>query len=109
MNHQADIHPHKISRKQIRRIIPDIKFTGNGGSDQTINFVIKTRNFPADSLATAATNTCTSSTTKIDTRVRARQATLRVESDDDGSSGVRLGVGFRVGATRMDLQPSGKR
>ena len=95
--------------QQIRRIIPDVKFTGNGGSDQTINFVIKTRNYPADSLTTAATNTCTSSTTKIDIRARARQAALRVESDDDGSSGVRLGVGFRIGATRMDLQPSGKR
>ena len=95
--------------QQIRRIIPDVKFTGNGGSDQTINFVIKTRNFPADSLTTVATNTCTSSTTKIDIRARARQAALRVESDDDGSSGVRLGVGFRIGATRMDLQPSGKR
>ena len=94
--------------QQIRRIIPDVKFTGNGG-DQTINFVIKTRNYPADSLTTAATNTCTSSTTKIDIRARARQAALRVESDDDGSSGVRLGVGFRIGATRMDLQPSGKR
>ena len=68
-----------------------------------------TRNFPADSLTTVATNTCTSSTTKIDIRARARQAALRVESDDDGSSGVRLGVGFRIGATRMDLQPSGKR
>jgi hypothetical protein len=95
--------------QQIRRIIPDVKFTGNGGSDQTINFVIKTRNFPADSLTTVATNTCTASTTKIDIRARARQAALRVESDDDGSSGVRLGVGFRIGATRMDLQPSGKR
>ena len=95
--------------QQIRRIIPDVKFTGSGGSDQTINFIIKTRNFPADSLATAATNTCTSSTTKIDTRVRARQAALRVESDDDGTTAVRSGVGFRVGATRMDLQPSGKR
>ena len=95
--------------QQIRRIIPDVKFTGNGGSDQTINFVIKTRNFPADSLTTAATNTCTASTTKIDVRARARQAALRVESDDDGSSGTRLGVGFRIGATRMDLQPSGKR
>ena len=94
--------------QQIRRIIPDVKFTGNGG-DQTINFVIKTRNYPADSLTTAATNTCTSSTTKIDIRARARQAALRGESDDDGSAGVRLGVGFRIGATRMDLQPSGKR
>jgi hypothetical protein len=95
--------------QQIRRIIPDVKFTGNGGSDQTINFVIKTRNFPADSLTTAATNTCTSSTTKIDIRARARQAALRVESDDDGTTAVRSGVGFRIGATRMDLQPSGKR
>ena len=95
--------------QQIRRIIPDVKFTGNGGSDQTINFVIKTRNFPADSLTTAATNTCTASTTKIDIRARARQAALRVESDDDGTTAVRSGVGFRIGATRMDLQPSGKR
>ena len=79
------------------------------GTNQTINFVVKTRNFPADSLTTTATNACSSSTTKIDIRARARQAALRVESDDDGSSGVRLGVGFRIGATRMDLQPSGKR
>ena len=94
--------------QQIRRIIPDVKFTGSG-TNQTINFVVKTRNFPADSLTTTATNACSSSTTKIDIRARARQAALRVESDDDGSSGVRLGVGFRIGATRMDLQPSGKR
>ena len=94
--------------QQIRRIIPDVKFTGSG-TNQTVNFVVKTRNFPADSLTTTATNACSSSTTKIDIRARARQAALRVESDDDGSSGVRLGVGFRIGATRMDLQPSGKR
>ena len=93
----------------IRRIIPDVKFTGSGGSDQTINFVLKTRNYPAESLTTAATSSCTSSTNKIDTRVRARQAALRIESDDDAGILGRLGVGFRVGATRMDLKPSGRR
>ena len=95
--------------QSISRIIPDVKFTGNGGSDQTINFVLKQRNFPGESLATDSTNTCTATTTKIDTRLRARQAALRIESDDDNSLGARLGVGFRVGATRMDLKPNGRR
>ena len=95
--------------QSIRRIIPDVKFTGSGGTEQTINMVVKTRNFPAESLSTATTATCTSSTAKIDTRIRARQAVLRIESDDDNSEGARLGVGFRVGVTRMDVQPNGRR
>ena len=95
--------------QSINRIIPDIKFTGSGGSGQTINFVLKQRDFPGDSLVTESTNTCTSSTTRIDTRLRARQAALRIESDDDNSEGARLGVGFRVGATRMDLKVNGRR
>jgi len=95
--------------QSISKIIPDVKFTGDGGSDQTINFVLKQRNYPGESLATDSTNTCTATTTKIDTRLRARQAALRIESDDDNTEGVRLGVGFRVGATRMDLKVNGRR
>ena len=95
--------------QSIRRIIPDIKFTGDGGTGQTVNVVVKTRNFPAESLSTATTATCTSSTSKIDTRIRARQVVLRVESDDDNTSGDNLGVGFRIGNTRMDVQPNGRR
>ena len=93
----------------IRRCIPDIKFTGDSGSTQTINFVLKARNFPGDSLSTDNTSSFTSSTTKIDTRARGRQAVIRFESDDDGDIGVRSGVGFRIGATRLDLQPNGRR
>ena len=78
--------------QMIKRIIPDVKFTGNGGSGQTINFVVKTRDYPGESLTTSNTSTCTSTTTKIDTRVRARQAVLRVESDDDAETEVRTGV-----------------
>ena len=95
--------------QSISKIIPDVKFTGSGGSGQTINFVLKQRNYPGESLATDSTNTCTATTTKIDTRLRARQAALRIESDDDNSLGARLGVGFRVGATRMDLKVNGRR
>jgi hypothetical protein len=93
----------------IRRCIPDVKFTGDGGSDQTMNFVIKARNFPGDSLTTDQTTAFTNSTTKIDARARGRQAVVRFESDDDGTTDVRLGLGFRIGGTRLDVQPNGRR
>ena len=93
----------------IRRMIPDVKFTGTGGSGQQINTVLKTRNYPADSLTTDSTSSFTASTTKIDMRARARQAVVRFESDDDASEGVQLGVGFRIGGTRLDLRPNGRR
>jgi len=93
----------------IRRMIPDIKFTGTGGSDQVINVVMKTRNFPGSDLTTDQTTAITGSTTKVDTRARGRQAAVRFESDDDASTDAQLGVGFRVGGTRLDIQPNGRR
>jgi len=100
-----DIDPGGGDFQFINRIIPDIKFTGTAatGSDgQAVNLVLKRRNFPGEALTTAVTSTCTSNTTKIDTRVRGRQAVLRIESDEDG-------VGFRVGAMRLDFRPDGRR
>jgi hypothetical protein len=93
----------------IRRMIPDVKFNGNGGSDQAINVVLKARNFPGSTLTTDQTTSFTATTTKVDMRARARQAAVRFESDDDASTDVRLGVGFRLGATRLDLQANGRR
>jgi hypothetical protein len=100
-----DIDPGGEDFQFIDRIIPDIKFTGTaatGSNGQAVNLVLKRRNFPGEDLTTAVTSTCTSNTTKIDTRVRGRQAVLRIESDDDG-------VGFRVGAMRLDFRPDGRR
>ena len=100
-----DIDPGGEDFQFINRIIPDIKFTGTaatGANGQAVNLVLKRRNFPGEDLTTAVTSTCTSNTTKIDTRVRGRQAVLRIESDDDG-------VGFRVGAMRLDFRPDGRR
>jgi len=34
---------------------------------------------------------------------------LRFESDDDNTSAIRSGLGFRVGATRMDIRINGRR
>ena len=107
-----DLDPGGEDFQFISRIIPDIKFTGTGSTGsggQSVNVVLKRRNFPGESLTTAVTSTCDSATTKIDTRVRGRQAVLRIESDDDGVAGSTEGVGFRVGAMRLNFRPDGKR
>ena len=92
----------------VRSIIPDVKFTGSGGTSQALNFVLKHRNYPGENLTTSSTSSVTSSTTKIDTRLRGRQAVLRLESDDDNVPG-NTGVGWRLGSTRFDIRPDGKR
>ena len=96
--------------QSISRIIPDVKFTGSastGADGQTLDIVLKRRNFPGEELTTAVTSGCTSVTTKIDTRVRGRQAVLRVQSNDTNASDV--GMSFRLGATRIDIKPDGMR
>ena len=93
----------------VSRIIPDVTFNGTGStgaSGQKVNLILKKRNFPGEDLSVGATGSCTSVTTKIDTRVRGRQAVLRVQSDDTETA---TGMGFKLGATRIETQPDGKR
>ena len=92
----------------IRRIIPDFKFLQNNNSGN-INIVVKTRNFPGDSLTTNSTNAITETTTQAYVRGRARQMVLRFESDDDATNDGNLDIGWRLGATRIDTRPDGKR
>ena len=91
-----------------RRIIPDFKFIENQ-NNCSVNVVVKTRNFPGDSLSTNSTNEITSSTQQSFIRARARQMALRVESNDDATDNGNLGVGWRLGATRIDIKADGKR
>ena len=105
-----DIDPGGENFQFISRIIPDIKFTGNvatGATGQNVDIVVKRRNFPGEELTTAVTSSCTSVTTKIDTRVRGRQAVLRIQSNDTDTTAV--GTSFRVGAMRMDYKADGTR
>ncbi len=94
---------------QVQNAIPDVRFLGDGGSDQVVNFVLKTRNYPNESLTTKSTSQVTQSTQKVDLRGRARQAVVRLESDDDASTGERLGVGWRLGDMRLNTRPDGRR
>ena len=93
----------------IRKIIPDVKFFGTNSSDGQINFVLKTRNFPGDSLSTNSTSDVTSSTQQNHVRARTRQMVFRAQSDDDAATSVRTGFKWRLGANRFDIRPDGKR
>tara|TARA_R100001509_G_scaffold66107_1_gene36608 strand:+ start:821 stop:2707 length:1887 start_codon:yes stop_codon:yes gene_type:complete len=105
-----DLDPAGENFQAVSRIIPDVNFTGTGStgsSGQKLDFVLKRRNFPGEDLTTVTTASCFSNTTKLDTRLRGRQLVLRVQSNDDNLND--LGMGFRLGATRFDIKPDGKR
>ena len=85
----------------ISRIIPDIDITSSD-SDTSVNYVLKTRNFPGDTLATNSTNAVTSTTQQSFVRSRSRSAVLRVES----SAG---DVAWTLGDVRLDIRPDGRR
>jgi len=92
----------------IKRIIPDYKFIQDDNNGN-VNVVLKTRNFPGDSLATNSTSPITSTTQQAFVRSRSRQIALRFESDDDATNNGNLSIGWRLGATRIDIKPDGRR
>ena len=93
----------------VKKIIPDVKFFGDNSSAGQINFVLKTRNYPGDSLSTNSTNNVTSSTQQNYVRARSRQMVFRAQSDDDAATGLRTGFRWRLGANRFEIRPDGKR
>ena len=96
----------------VKKLIPDIKFSTTPGVDNTpaMNIVLKRRDYNVDTLSTDSTSQITNSTRFTNLRTRARQVVLRFESDDDNSvEANKKGYKFRVGDTRLDVQPSGRR
>jgi hypothetical protein len=83
----------------VNRLIPDIDITGTAS---TVNYVLKTRNFPGDSLATNSTNSVSATTQESFVRARARQAVVRIESSE-------INIAWTTGDLRMDIRPDGRR
>ena len=87
----------------MQRLIPDVLFRGDGGDAQTVGITILQRNDSQKPKQTAAMLTVSPNTGLETTlRVRSRQISFRIESDA-------LGVGWRLGMLRSDLQPDGRR
>ena len=84
---------------KIRRVIPDF-LAQTGDARVTLNL----RDFPNQTQASSTLGpfTINSSTTKVDTRARARSISLKVENT--GSSQF-----WKLGTFRIDIQPDGRR
>jgi len=81
---------------RISRIIPD--FGAQTGDAQV---TLSTKQYPTDT-ATANDYTSTTSTTKLDTRVRARQIALKIANTGTGET-------WRLGTFRLDIHAGGRR
>jgi hypothetical protein len=84
---------------KIRRFVPDfINQTG------TTRITLQLKNYPNSSQASSPLGPfdITSSTTKIDTRARARAIALKIENTGTSQS-------WRIGTFRLDTQPDGRR
>jgi hypothetical protein len=89
---------------KVRRFIPDFKVL-NGNAKVTLFF----SDYPSNTAASANTLpsvtgpfTINSSTDKVDTRVRGRLVSLKIENDAINQS-------WRYGTLRLDVQPDGRR
>lgn len=83
----------------INRLIPDVDLTG---TSPTIDYVVKTRNFPGSSLSTNSTNAVTPTTDQNFLRARSRQAVIRIQSTTTD-------VAWTLGDLRLDIRPDGRR
>jgi len=84
---------------KIRRFIPD--FLSQSGNTQV---TLQLRNYPSDSYASSSLGpfTITSSTSKVDTRARARAMSLKIANTGTSQS-------WKLGTFRLDTQPDGRR
>ena len=100
----------------IRRILPDITFDGSTADSPTATLELlplqssgSGYNSPASeggsssgSVIRSATVPVEKYTTQVNTRVRGRQLSIKVQSAD-------LGVQWQLGAPRLDIRPDGRR
>jgi len=95
----------------LKRVLPDILFVNDLGTSQNpaINIVVKRRDFSNQTLSTDSTTQITASSTFGSLRSRTRQFVLRFESDDDNTESDRKNYKWRLGNTRVEVQPSGRR
>lgn len=94
----------------IKRIIPDVEFTGSDTTENAnpkVTFTMRPRNFPGSNYGTSPakdviTTDVTTYTNQVFMRARARQMAMKISSAD-------LGVQWQLGSPRLDGRPDGKR
>ena len=85
----------------VSRLIPDIDITSSD-AEASVNYVLKTRTYPGDSLETNSTSAIQATPEQAFLRSRSRQASLRIESSTTD-------ITWTLGDLRLDLRPDGRR
>jgi hypothetical protein len=83
----------------ISQLIPDIVLSGVSA---TVNYTIKTRAYPGDTLISEATAAVLSDTKKANVRCRGRTAAVKISSFDTQTA-------WTLGDMRLDMRPDGRR
>ena len=94
----------------VRRMLPDVNFTGSTAENPQVMLTVRPRNFPGSNYGTTnepdVTRTATvpveQFTEQVFIRARARQMGFKIQSTG-------LGVQWQLGAPRLDGRPDGKR
>ena len=94
----------------IKRIIPDVDFSGSTSNNPTVYMTMRPRNFPGSNYDETNNPSVTRTTTvpiqqytnQIFIRARARQMGFKIQSED-------LDVQWQMGAPRLDGRADGKR
>tara|TARA_R110000850_G_scaffold110737_4_gene223925 strand:+ start:4267 stop:6186 length:1920 start_codon:yes stop_codon:yes gene_type:complete len=94
----------------VNRIIPDLTFRNSTTANPTVNFTIKTRNFPGGAylqenskvVEKTASVPVEQFTQDAHIRLRGRSVAIKVENDTTG-------VGWRLGSPRLDIRPDGRK
>lgn len=94
----------------MRRLIPDLTFRDSTAASPLATFTLKTRNFPGGNyLQTDSNNVVKTAsipveqfTDQVYVRLRGRSFAFRIDSDG-------LGVTWRLGSPRVEIQPDGMR
>ena len=94
----------------VKRLVPDVKFTGSEISGAVVDFTLKARNFPGESydfsdsglVTRTATSPVDEYTGQLHLRLRGRSYSMRVESNT-------IGVQWKLGSPRLDIRQDGRR
>ena len=94
----------------VRRVVPDINFTGSEQTGVTATFTMEARTFPGTTFGASDSGTVTRTATspvdqytdQLHIRLRGRAYTLKISADQ-------LGVQWQLGSPRFDIRPDGRR
>ena len=97
-----DLEPDGEHYMFVSKIIPDLTFKGETGTDDTLDVLVKGVDYPLDTPTTLSTSSINSTTQQAFIRARTRQAILRFQSSG-------LGYGWRLGSFRLEMRQDGKK